>query len=78
MEIMLNLAAFCSDAKMNVNVDKCVSISQVLSPRGKADRDTEPFCIHTDAGDEEIPMEIVSIDSGMPIGFNRFENSQHG
>jgi hypothetical protein len=34
--------------------------------------------IHTDHGDEEIRMELVSIYLGIPIGFNRFENTKHG
>jgi hypothetical protein len=63
---------------VKVNADRCVSISQVWSPRGKADRDAQPFYIHTDAGEEEIPKEIVSMYLGMPIGFNKFENSKHG
>jgi hypothetical protein len=78
IEIMLNLlAAFCSYAKMKLNAEKCVLISQVLSHRGKADTDPEAFYIHTDVGDEGIPMEIVSICLGMPIGFNKFENTKH-
>jgi hypothetical protein len=79
MEIMLNLlAAFCSYAKMKVNSEKCVSISQVWAGKCKADWDPNPFWIHTDLGDEEIPMEIVSIYLGIPIGFNKFENTKHG
>jgi hypothetical protein len=69
------LSQFCAHAKMKVNTDKCVSISEVWN-RGKADRDPEPFVIHADHGDEEIPMELVSIYIGMPIGFNRFENTK--
>jgi hypothetical protein len=61
---------------MKVNAEKCVSISQVWSNRGKADPD--PFYIHRDLGDQEIPMEIVSIYLGMPIGFNKFEGTKHG
>jgi hypothetical protein len=34
--------------------------------------------MHTDSGDDEIPMEIVSIYRGMPIGFKRYENTKHG
>jgi hypothetical protein len=66
-------------AKMSVNEENCVSISQVWphSLTEKAHRDPNPFFIHTDFREEEIPMEIVSISLGMPIGSNRFENSKH-
>jgi hypothetical protein len=78
MKMMLDLlGAFCSYAKMKVNAEKCVSISQVLSG-SKANRDPNPFHVHTEAGEEEIPMEIVSIYQGMPIGFNKQENTKHG
>jgi hypothetical protein len=53
MEIALNLlAAFRLYAKMKVNADECVSISQAWSGtrKNKADRDPDPFRIHTDAG----------------------------
>jgi hypothetical protein len=61
MTMMLALlGAFCSYAKMRVNAEKCVSISQVWTG-AKADRDPKPFYIHTGAVEEEIPMEIVSI-----------------
>jgi hypothetical protein len=36
-----------------------------------------PFCIHTDFGDEGIPLEIVLISLGMPFGFNRHENTKY-
>jgi hypothetical protein len=62
---------------MKVNAEKCVSISQVWNG-AKADKDPDPFYIHTEKGAEEIPMEIVSIYLGMPIGFNKFENKKHG
>jgi hypothetical protein len=70
---------FRSFAKMNANAEKCGSMSQVWihSPKGKADRVFEPFVIHTDVGEEEIPMYIVSIYLGMPVGFNRYENAKH-
>jgi hypothetical protein len=78
MEIMLTLLGqFCTYAKMKVNAEKCVSISQVWNG-AKADKDPDPFYIFTEKGVEEIPMEIVSIYLGMPIGFNKFENKKHG
>jgi hypothetical protein len=36
-----------------------------------------PFYVDTPDGDEEIPMEMVSVYLGMTIGFNRYENSKH-
>jgi hypothetical protein len=78
MEIMLLLfAQFCSYAKMQTNADKCVSISQVWFGARTADRDPEPFFIRTELGDGEIPMEIVSIYFGMPLGFHKYENTKH-
>jgi hypothetical protein len=50
MERMLILMAFCcAHAKMKINVEKCVSISQMWSPfkKNQADCDPEPFFIHT-------------------------------
>jgi hypothetical protein len=78
MEIVLALLGqFCSYAKMKVNAEKCVSLSQVWNG-AKADKDPDPFYIHTEKGAEEIPTEIVSIYLGMPIGFNKYENMKHG
>jgi hypothetical protein len=37
-----------------------------------------PFYVKGTAGMDEIPMEMVSIYLGMPIGFNRYENSKLG
>jgi hypothetical protein len=37
-----------------------------------------PFFIRGEVGYDEIPMEMVSIHLGMPIGFNRYENTKHG
>jgi hypothetical protein len=72
------LAAFSEYAKVMVNAEKCVWSSQVWSSRSKSEQDPGPFYIHTDLGDKEIPMEIVSIYLGMPIGFNKSENTKHG
>jgi hypothetical protein len=77
MEMMLALLGqFCSYAKMKVNAEKCVSLSQVWTG-AKADKNPTPFYIHTEAVAEEIPMEIVSIYLWMPIGFNKYENTKH-
>jgi hypothetical protein len=77
MEIMLTLLGqFYAYAKMKMHAEKCVSISQVWNG-AKADKDPDPFYIHTEKGAEEMPMEIVSIYLGMPIGFNRFENKKN-
>jgi hypothetical protein len=50
---------------MKVNAEKCVSISQVwpnsLARPAAAETDLNPSYIHTDTGDEEIRMEMVSI-----------------
>jgi hypothetical protein len=72
------LEQFCEFAKMRVNSEKCVSISQIWSGRKTPEADMNPFYIKGVAGMDEIPMEMVSICLGMPIGFNRYEKSKHG
>jgi hypothetical protein len=61
METMLVLLAqFCHHSKMKINAKKRVSISQVWSlfKKVQTDRDPEPFFIHMDMGDEDIPREV--------------------
>jgi hypothetical protein len=73
------LDAFCRCAEMKVNANKCVPISQVWPSSAKhRETDLDPFCIHADIGKVEIPMEMVYIYLGMPIGINRYENSKYG
>jgi hypothetical protein len=76
-ELLRHLEDFCRFAKMKVNAEKCVSISQTWSGQ-VSQEDMNPFYIQGEAGLDEIPMEFVSIYLGMPIGFNRQENSKHG
>jgi hypothetical protein len=79
MEALIkHLEAFCKYAKMKVNADKCVSLSQIWLPSRVAQDDMNPFWIKGANGYEQVPMEMVSIFLGMPIGFNRYENSKHG
>jgi hypothetical protein len=75
-ELLRHLEDFCKFAKMKVNADKCVSISQVWSGRS-IEADMNPFYIQGTTRYDEIPMEFVSIYLGMPIGLNRYENSKH-
>jgi hypothetical protein len=62
---------------MKVNAEKCVAISQVWSAQMRSNADMNPLHIRGTAGYNEIPMDVVSICLGMPIGFNRWENSKH-
>jgi hypothetical protein len=79
MEALIrHLEAFCKYAKMKVNADKCVSLSQIWLPAQRAQDDMNPFWIKGAKGYEQVPMEMVSVYLGMPIGFNRYENSKHG
>jgi hypothetical protein len=79
MRILIHhLEAFCKYAKMKVNAYKCVSISQIWSPSRHVEADMNPFFIQGETDYDEIPMEMVSIYLGIPIGFNRYENTKHG
>jgi hypothetical protein len=79
MEALIkHLEAFCKYAKMKVNADKCVSLSQIWLPTQKAEEDMNPFWIKGEKGYDQVPMEMVSIYLGMPIGFNRYEKTKHG
>jgi hypothetical protein len=63
---------------MKVTADKRASMSQTWSPTKHAEADMHPFWIKGEHGYDQVPMEMVSIYLGMPIGFNRYENSKHG
>jgi hypothetical protein len=79
MRILIHhLEAFCRFTKMKVNAEKCVSISQIWSQRKHAEAYMNPFYTRGETGHDEIPMEMVSMYLGMPIGLNRYENSNPG
>jgi hypothetical protein len=79
METLIrHLEAFCKYAKMKVNADKYVSISQIWSPAKRAEADMNPLWIKGEHGYDQVPMEMVSIYLGMLIGFSRYENPKHG
>jgi hypothetical protein len=81
-QILDALAAFCRYMHMEVNLKKCLSISQTWGPKEELEQHVMPLKMkkyeHGMERYEDSPIEDISIYLGLPIGVGQEGEIGHG